>query len=671
MAIHWQVRFVSLRQNRTYTVNIYDDNYSGNPVQLTGAAQPFSTKEEDDDDWFKPVRKQSGYLRILDNGKDNSGNTFNWKDLIPATAKSRKVTLTHIEGTSTIIDWQGYLQPQTFSGQMYEDVQERQFPLACSLSVLESEDLNTNDLGMVNMATLLYACINKTGFSWASVNFTGDDVINEWLHKRIYWNNFIEIDEDHNRTAKYNYLELLEEVCKYWGWVCRTYGDKIYFLSPDDDLSPEFSSITTYMLAVIANEDYEHTDYSTFDWNNTSTDRDIYASDNNNIEYLRGIKKAEVIADYGPIEKVYEVPFEDIKKDLDKPPYPPYVNQGDHYQWTKQAVPDDSIMQKVAVDYEEQMGIWEPFPFTMISTYTGNLDYYHKFTWKCVMPLMNGQNVTSPPDMTLRIKSKIYYTFTDGLFYIKGSANANAGGILLCKLNIGGKWWAGSENGWSDTESDFRISFGNEQDMSQGGDNLPIRTNRHYNDALPEYEGWGIQIPAGTSLCGQLTFYVSLIYLYDGTWAGDGIEAAFDSFEIGFLRNLNSAPNGEKSQNKYTASSNKEFNDEVTVNTIFASDNGNNFGTGLLVNDDNSYCGGVSYSYDGSGGVEKPEQHLLDRIIAHGSNVKKKETVELRTNLLPNLSPTLWMNTVNMSGYPISISREWRDDVAKVVIIEP
>ena len=91
----------------------------------------------------------------------------------------------------------------------------------------------------------------------------------------------------------------------------------------------------------------------------------------------------------------------------------------------------------------------------------------------------------------------------------------------------------------------------------------------------------------------------------------------------------------------------------------------------MLVNDDNSYCWGVSYSYDGSGGVEKPEQHLLDRIIAHGSNVKKKETVELRTNLLPNLSPTLCMNTVNMSGYPISISREWRDDVAKVVIIEP
>ena len=81
MAIHWQVRFVSLRQNRTYTVNIYDDNYSGNPVQLTGAAQPFSTKEEDDDDWFKPVRKQSGYLRILDNGKDNSGNTSTGKTL--------------------------------------------------------------------------------------------------------------------------------------------------------------------------------------------------------------------------------------------------------------------------------------------------------------------------------------------------------------------------------------------------------------------------------------------------------------------------------------------------------------------------------------------------------------------------------------------------------------
>jgi len=668
MAIHWQVNFVSLRQNRTYTVNIYDNNFSGTPVQLTGAAQPFSTQEDDNEDWFTPVRRQSGYLRILDTGKDNNGNAFDWKELIPSSAYSRKVTLTHIEGNTTVIDWQGYLQPQTFSGQMYEEVQEREYPLACAISVLDSEDINTNDLGMNNMAALLHYCIEKTGYEWGAVNFSGDDAVLNWLHKRIYWNNFVEIDEDNNRKAKYTYLELLEEVCKFWGWTCRTFGNEIYFLSPDDELYPDFSSISTYMLSVIANEDYEHTEYTTFDWENTNTDRDIYASDNNKVEYLRGIRKAEVTADYGPIEKVYDVPFDAVKEDLNKPPYPNYTSQGDHYQWIKQAVPNQKIMQKVSVDYDEQ-DTWQPLPFNLLQIYEGNLNYFHRFNWSCYMVLLNGQSETNPPDMTVRIKSSIYYTFTDGMFYVKGTAKANAGGILMCKLNIGDKWWNGSE--WTDTQSDFNIMFGNEQDMSQSGDSLPIRTNRSYNDPKPDYEGWGIQIPDGLSLCGKLTFYAALIYMYDGTEPGGGIQAWFNSFEIGFLRNLDSAPNADKNKNIYTGTTNKPFTEDVSVSTIFAADNGNNFGTGLLVNPNNSFCDGVPYSYDGGGGLEMPEQHLLDRIIAHGSNVKKKETVELRSNMIQDLSPTMWLNTVNLSGYPISISREWRDDVTKVVIIEP
>jgi hypothetical protein len=43
MAIHWHVKFRSLRDETLYTVNVYDDSYTGSPVQLTGAANPFET----------------------------------------------------------------------------------------------------------------------------------------------------------------------------------------------------------------------------------------------------------------------------------------------------------------------------------------------------------------------------------------------------------------------------------------------------------------------------------------------------------------------------------------------------------------------------------------------------------------------------------------------------
>jgi len=669
MAVHWQVKFKALRSGILYTVNIYDDNYSGStPVQLRGAAQPFSTAEDIEDDWFKPVRLQSGYLRIVDNGKDLADNAFNWKDLIPATATSRKVTLTHVENNTTIIDWQGYLQPQTFSGQMYENVQERQFPVCCALSVLESMDIDTEDVGMVNMAYLLSECISKTGMGWHAINFNGEDVMQNWLYKRVYWANFIDYDDDQNPVAKYNYLELLQEVCKFWGWTCRTFGNQLFFVSPDDDLTPDFTSIEEEELYHLANDQSYILHYTTFEWDNINTNRDIYASTNNNIEYLRGIRQAEITADIGLMEKIYDIPFNAIKDDLDKPPYPNYTQQGDHYQWLKQGLPNQSTIRKVSVDVEED-GNWTPMPFDIIQTYDGNLDYLHRWNWSCYLGFLGGQNVSQIPDQIVRIKSSMIYAFTSGMIYIKGAAKANAGGILKCKLNIGDKWWTGSD--WSTTESDFELMFGNEQDMSQGGDSLPIRTNRHYNDPVPDYDGFGIQIPSGTSLCGQLTLYVSLIYLYDGTAPGEGIQALFSSLEIGFLRNIDAAPNAENGQNTYKGSTNKPFSDEVSVSMIFASDNGNNFGTGLLVNTNNSYCDGVSYSYEGGGLLDKPEEHLLDRILLHGKDVKKKETVEFRTSLVADLSPAIFLRTVNMNGYPVSISHEWRDDVSKVIIIEP
>ena len=47
--IHWQVRFKSLRNNRLYTASIYDDQFSGNPIHLKGAARPFETEEDFED----------------------------------------------------------------------------------------------------------------------------------------------------------------------------------------------------------------------------------------------------------------------------------------------------------------------------------------------------------------------------------------------------------------------------------------------------------------------------------------------------------------------------------------------------------------------------------------------------------------------------------------------
>ena len=90
MAIHWQIHFKSLRVGALATVNIYDADYTGDPIPLKGGAEPFVTQEDDDEDIFTPVRTQSGYIRIVDDGKDANGNAFNWKDLVPSTDVDRR-----------------------------------------------------------------------------------------------------------------------------------------------------------------------------------------------------------------------------------------------------------------------------------------------------------------------------------------------------------------------------------------------------------------------------------------------------------------------------------------------------------------------------------------------------------------------------------------------------
>lgn len=69
------MKFRSQRANTLYTVSIYKDYYTGDPTELIGAANPFETQEDDSEDVFKPVRTQSGYLRIVDNGYAADGVT--------------------------------------------------------------------------------------------------------------------------------------------------------------------------------------------------------------------------------------------------------------------------------------------------------------------------------------------------------------------------------------------------------------------------------------------------------------------------------------------------------------------------------------------------------------------------------------------------------------------
>ena len=159
MAKNYSITFVSLRTATTYTVHI--GGGTGTEVPLKGGAQPFMTQEDDDEDMFTPIRTQSGYIRIIDDGKDANGNAFDWKDLIPATDTARPVTLTHDSGGHATVDWVGFMQAQDFGNVLYGNPQEREFPIQCVLTVTQGTDINYQQTSIQNFAYLLKQAVDS------------------------------------------------------------------------------------------------------------------------------------------------------------------------------------------------------------------------------------------------------------------------------------------------------------------------------------------------------------------------------------------------------------------------------------------------------------------------------------------------------------------------------
>ena len=673
MAVHWTVQF-SADRSGTYTVNIYDDNYSGSAIPLTGGASPFVTEEDNDDDWFRPVRTQSGYLNIVDTGKDNNGNTFDWRNLFPQTAKSRLVKLVDSNG---YVKWQGWLQPQSFSGQLYEPTQERSFPLMCSLSALNGVTVTTTNQGVVTFAWLINYLLAQSGHDYTYICFQGGDS-KYWLNKKVDWNNFIETDESGNKVGKYNCLELLEEVCKFWGWTCRTYGDSIYFVAADDpdmDGMIQFDEEEWHRLYTGGAASPESIDYGTVD-----IDDDVYASTRNTVEYMRGVRRVSVFADINKQDVVTDIPYSKIAEIYKGRTVSSSTYGTDGHIFTQHSYENNCVYtfgdMKITMyphNYTSSTGSC----FLIREYYEGNLTYKHNYDFDTSLALIGDVSSTQPEmEYLVRIQSQAPHSYDHGAFVISGNVRNvyidsgakkeyNGNGKLTCRLGIGDYWWNGSL--WSNsfaTPPTFDINVGDEESGYHEGVGAII-CNRLLDGVDGPYDGWGVPIvnPRGGFIDFQIVGYAR--QMQPGMY--DLAEVLISDLKLSFVRQKTYAEYADRDRNSYIYNTGTVFTGEYETTTIFATDNGNAFGFGIVMDDDGSYCTGVSYDYGAY--TDRPEDHLAQRIRDKLSDITRKESVELRSDAV-TLTRTKFVETSAVTGYAVSISRDWRDDVTRAVIME-
>lgn len=670
MAIHWQIHFKSLRVGALATVNIYDADYTGDPIPLKGGAEPFVTQEDDDEDMFTPVRTQSGYIRIVDDGKDANGNAFNWKDLVPSTDVDRPVTLT----SDNVVLWQGFMQAQNFSGVLYGNPQEREFPVQCPLTVLSANDISANEREMKNFGYVIAQAFSSIPtLEFDQFVFQGGADAREWLLKLVDWQNYVTSEDDETVQARYDYGIILEDICKFWGWSCRVHRRSVFFSRVDDnDVEPMALVLTLSQLANLTDESGTVTENYL---SSVSMSGDFFVSVDNDETMVRGYRKATVHANAGDGDTTIIQAYPDAVMDE-------IEENGEYYNVQY----DDLIVYYYGKVTQAASAFME---FSARSTYA-SFDYIQRtnsdenaLSGSAIRILKSYESQNAQAFASIQTLFEHSYSITEGgmgggrlaglLFHGKIASNGKefknedsdmksksmAMRIGIGKTRATAKWFTG--HSWSDTETICHVAIGTKDDdfmfyfQTGFGDtwayNKYATTANEMGLLFVEFLGSG-DMPEvnGQRQFDIIDFKIELVYRTD-------------------TNRLTRADENRNDRYDYTASTEGIERNDWDSDLIYASAPMSSymaFGVGVVINEDGTRLEKATYGED----EEIPEQNMANRVAAYWGTSKRKITAELNTAVIPEITPR---NTITLDGttcHPISISHDWWNDKTTLTLLQ-
>lgn len=687
MAIHWTVTFKTLRGGKTLTASVYDNLYYGEPIALKGGDEPFVTEENDDDDPFKAIRTQTGSLKIVDDGYALDGTTpFNWRDLQPRSDHDRPVILT--DENDTIL-WQGFLQPQNFSGTLYEKTQEREFPLQCALSILGSQYPNTTDQGIVNFAYLLnYVVAMVSAASLTVVSFTeiiiqGGGDARRWLLKKFHWANLLSEDNEETLSPQYDLFTCLEDMCNFWGWQARTEGTRLYLMCQDDDDEQRTITFTPSQLASMAAGSWSGGTEDDDPFVRQDLTGNIFTSNDNDDMWVSGPSEVSVKADCNEQSTVVTFAPPTVEKQMDDAGSYTWV-RGEEDNTGYYTTPlitsfDSSVLAGTAVSGNGGFCRRQYYSSTEQDNPT-KLDMIVVNSWD------HTQNTP-----TIQLQTKRMMSFSDGTLKIGGDVylsekqweDDDNNDFIVANIGIGmtretAKWYylgcspvGVITHGWGNAKTKVNLVVNG----SIKGTGIYIYTGAFNLESIIE----GIPVPA--TLSGYV--FVDIIGgLYDSTKIMESF--AIGNLKIEFSRESTFIPSTTSQSTRprvvkkdrvssidYKSVNENAISNKQNIDLIYASDNNMKFGFGLVMNEDNSYMTIAEYRYQTQ--YARPEQHYADRIAAFWSVSKRLVTADLQTQAVEQSAPITPLShlVLGVTHFrTLAISHQWRDDVTTLKMIQ-
>lgn len=681
MAVNnYVIEFTGLRLHsgnvRQYAVHIQGG--SGSEIALKGAASPIVTEEDDDDDIFTPIRTQTGYIRIVDDGKAADGVTaFDWKDLIPTTDTERPVTLT----TGNTVLWQGFIQAQTFDGPIYNGPTEREFPIQCVLSALDSIQVETltGDDHIVNFYGLIYRAFSHISSKLTIGNFyiEGGTDAYIWLLSKFDWQNLLS-DNGGTLSSVFSYQKALEDMCRFWGFTMRTEGTDIYLtMTGASDVTGKLTMTLSQILSVagggtagtITNSYYTSTGITAFA--NTEQDETI----------LRGYNKAIVKADCNKAEIGIDFNEKAVEEDMgnswvwageqdaqvgyfytNPPKAGPGCIQTDVMNCSSVS-PNGQFMRIQVYSSPEDTEPVESNVINIITAYDGNV----KASIETVRSHRFGVG-------SLEMTGDIYHeykkmSFSQGIEYMVmrigiGKTRATAKWFYL-KNTIYGTTDPMNPH-WDSSPYDL-IVFPKSGTLCIGSVRWKDDFFGHYIDDQRIFA----KFPTESGLEGKI--------FVDFLGSGDdrfqiGTNFMIANFKLKFTRNTIVLPYSFASETRqarmvnvkrqssyeYKSSAWGKNESNWSADCIYASDNNMEYGFGLLMNNNGSWLEKASYN----GQNMHPEAHLAAAVTTFWQSSHKLIHYEMQ-----DTGASVRPDTTIGGGYPIAISHDWRDDVIKVDIL--
>lgn len=624
--------------DKKYRVNILDEGWTGSVTQLTGSDDPFVIEEDDDDDTFTPIRTKTGYINIV------TDNINLVRNIIPTTGATRKVIALEYNATGNTWNtiFEGWVQPQLIDIDIWQGKTEIGIPVECCLSGLKyrmykrSGFIYLNEFladGLSNFNDFIFQCSALTSVDFQTV----DDSF--WL-----CNKFTSV-----LFTDQTYYDILEAICIFFGWTCRTMGETVYFVANrnvDDTYNPDLYRINLDALRSISGAAYDATAVA---WNEEYLPSDGIASMNTKMVMQEGASQGIVRCDLDPYDEVIEPEEDTIKQAIHNntlpqpaeyyneeqepggdwivtrfyPSFGPYtignvkidgfnvyrqlINDSQHYGNTDIALMHASF--SILQTYKtEERDVYDPDSGTYDRVVLRTLDTYNGF---------------------LRMETTDTYVFTTGKLIVSLDAGRTIYGHQeqpSFSIKVGNLWYNPTNRQWETT--------------------INYNTMRIFVDGGQKYE-----IPIGNMSGVAIT-----MYLYDGM--------DIESWTVEYKAESTEAIDSSIREIVHMKSTNKNFSLKKEIESMFAlKENLIAMSKNFIFKPDltprTSLWTDLTMTY-----TFNPLDRLASEIVEEMRNVGEILELDIRHSKVPGINPItkFYIEWFDATYYPISITNDLFND---------